>query len=325
MSRAPYWAPRFQARGLSPFRPLPCCRVSVRLGACFPRDLTAEALASHCWPHQPWMADGLVPHQPTAANSPPRSGCLVSQAMSPTSLSFVRGPSESTARYLLSPSRADAGIPTSTREGLDSIPCAQPRAPFHEPEIPSANESHLLSWLSPGHFREPPPVPWLRRQWPGFQHVFTPLPEEVLDPVAIDYSPRPCGPHAARQLLQRSAPRALQRTSRFSMGLRRTAFSPSGATLSGAHRPSILRSGVAGLFEHVDPRLGDRSPRRIYPNLTNPSTSCRVSVSLPVWKKSRNDDPAVWIPVGRKLPVCRDEPDIPIRTALRSPSRKGSP
>lgn len=124
-------------------------------------------------------------------------------------------------------------------------------------------------------------MPWFCRQWPGFRHAFTFLPEETLDPLVIGYSPRPSEPRAARQHLQRSAPRAPQRMPRFSMVTRRTAYPSSGLFLSKEHRPSLLRSGVAGLFEHVDPRLGDRSPWRIYPNLTNSNTPvaspCRSS------------------------------------------------
>lgn len=44
-------------------------------------------------------------------------------------------------------------------------------------------------------------------------------------------------------------------------------------------RPSFPRSGVGEPLEHLDPRHGDRSPRRIYPNLTDPNTLCREPVS----------------------------------------------
>lgn len=55
-------------------------------------------------------------------------------------------------------------------------------------------------------------------------------------------------------------------------------------SLSRANRPSFLRLGVVGPFEHVDPRHGDRSPRRIYPDLINPSTPCREHVLPLDWK-----------------------------------------
>lgn len=62
--------------------------------------------------------------------------------MPPPSLSPVRESGESTNEYLLSPPETDAGIPTPLPESQDPLPCAQPRAPFHESEIPSTNESH---------------------------------------------------------------------------------------------------------------------------------------------------------------------------------------
>jgi len=62
--------------------------------------------------------------------------------MPPPSLSPVREPGESTNEYLLSPPETSAGIPTPLPENQDPLPCAQPRAPFHESEIPSTNESH---------------------------------------------------------------------------------------------------------------------------------------------------------------------------------------
>jgi hypothetical protein len=51
------------------------------------------------------------------------------------------------------------------------------------------------------------------------------------------------------------------------------------APLARFARPSFPRSGVGEPFEHLDPRHGDRSPRRIYPNLKDPNTLCREPVS----------------------------------------------
>jgi hypothetical protein len=58
-------------------------------------------------------------------------------------------------------------------------------------------------------------------------------------------------------------------------------------SLAGDDRPSFIRSGVIGSFEHVDPRHGDRSPRRIYPNLTDPNTPCRKLVPPSTGKRAR--------------------------------------
>lgn len=55
----------------------------------------------------------------------------------------------------------------------------------------------------------------------------------ALDPPAVCYSLGPSEPHTARQYLQRSAPRALQRLPRFSMGRRRTVTPSSGIPFSG--------------------------------------------------------------------------------------------
>lgn len=109
----------------------------------------------------------------------------------------------------------------------------------------------------------------------------------ALDPVASGFSPRPFGPHVARQLLQQSAPRALQRPPRFPMGQQQATIPLDGPSLARDDRPSFLRSGVIGLFEHVDPRHGDRSPRRIYPNLTDSNTPCRKPVPPSTGKSSR--------------------------------------
>jgi hypothetical protein len=48
--------------------------------------------------------------------------------------------------------------------------------------------------------------------------------------------------------------------------------------------PGFLRSGVAWLFHRVDPRHDDRSSQWIYPNLTDPGTSCHEFVSGHYWK-----------------------------------------
>lgn len=48
--------------------------------------------------------------------------------------------------------------------------------------------------------------------------------------------------------------------------------------------PGFLRSGVAWLYHRVDPHCDDRSPPWIYPNLTDPGTSCHGFVSRHDWK-----------------------------------------
>jgi len=58
--------------------------------------------------------------------------------------------------------------------------------------------------------------------------------QEALDPLAVCYSLGPSGPHTARQYLQQSAPRALHRPSRFSMGRQRTITPSSGIPFSGS-------------------------------------------------------------------------------------------
>lgn len=200
--------------------------------ACLSRDPVTATLVSHCWRHQPWMVRGLVSHRPTPANSPPLSGYSVSRVIPPPSLSLVREPSESTGQHLLSPSIAGVGIPPPILEGQDPLPCAQPRTPFHEPEILSTNESHLLTrtfvrglpWAATSSWTSPS-SPWL----PTCFHASS---QEALDPPAFRYSLGPFGPPVARQSLQQSAPRALHRLPRFSMGLRRTAFPPNDILLS---------------------------------------------------------------------------------------------
>jgi len=197
--------------------------------------LHASSLRRRGWPllasptlDGPWA--GIPPTNPSQLTT--LSGYPVSRVMPSPSLSLVQEPSESTGEHLLSSSFPGAGIPPPTPEDQDSLPCAQPRTPFHEPEMPSINESHFpsrafareLPWAATRSWTSPS-SPWL----PTCFHAPS---QEALDPPAVRCSRRPSGPPVARQSLQRSAPRALQRLPRFSMGLRRTAFPPNDASLS---------------------------------------------------------------------------------------------
>jgi len=53
-------------------------------------------------------------------------------------------------------------------------------------------------------------------------------------------------------------------------------------------RTAICRAfsgqGSLGFEDRVDPHHGDRSPQWIYPNLTDPGTSCHGFVSRHDWK-----------------------------------------
>jgi len=86
------------------------------------------------------------------------------------------------------------------------------------------------------------------------------------------------------------------------------------ALLAKIVRPSFLRSGVAGLFEHVDPRHGDRSPRRIYPNLTDPSTPV-ASTCLPPAERLRGPTVLRYGP----LPDAHTRPAETSPTSLLGP------
>lgn len=203
-----------------------------------------------------------------------------------------------------------ARFPAPNHERRSTNPrCFQPTSPTCSPGFHSG-----LPWAATSLLASPPSS-WLPTRF----HAPS---QEALDPPAVRYSLGPFGPRDARQYLQQSAPRALPRPPRFSMSPTANRLLTKRRLPFGSHRPSLLRLGVAGPFEHVDPRFGDRSPLRIYPNLTNPSTPCRVSVSFPVWKTSRNDDPAVWIPYGRKRQVHRDEPGFPEGPPLEAPRER---
>lgn len=222
--------------------------------------------------------------------------------MPPPSLSLVREPSESTGEHLLSPFFAGAGNPTPIPKGQDPLPCAQPRTPFHEPEMLSTNESHLLarafarglSWAATSSLTLPSST-WL----PTCFHASS---QEALDPTAFRYSLGPIRAACCPSVSATECPASTPATTPIFNGRAANRLPTKRRPSFEGLRPSLLRSGVAGLFEHVDPRLSDRSPRRIYPGLTNSSTPCRASVSFPVWKTSRNDDPAVLDPLRTKAP-----------------------
>jgi hypothetical protein len=74
--------------------------------------------------------------------------------------------------------------------------------------------------------------------------------------------------------------------------------------LSGRRPPGFLRPGVAWSFNRVDPHHDDRSPWWIYPNLTDPSTSCHESVSSDAWKNDEARRPCgVGLVTERIRPV----------------------
>jgi hypothetical protein len=72
--------------------------------------------------------------------------------------------------------------------------------------------------LSPSIDCGPPLCPSAGHREVSFRHVFTPQPDEALDPTAYRLFTGAEGPHAACQLLQQSIPRARQRTVRSPAG-----------------------------------------------------------------------------------------------------------
>lgn len=56
-----------------------------------PRSSSTAAPASHCWRHQPWMANRMVSHRPTEAESPPHDGMPGVPSNSPGSLVGLTG------------------------------------------------------------------------------------------------------------------------------------------------------------------------------------------------------------------------------------------
>jgi hypothetical protein len=181
----------------------------------------------------------------------------------------------------LSPREPVASIPApprwpraaSSRPTTSLIPRAQStfrqRVPFQPPR------------LSPGHLHGPPPVPRLGRRWPGFRHAFTPPSQDALDPVVAGYSPRPTGPRDARQLLQRSAPRAPQRAPRLPAD-RRQAAHPPGERPSCEGRPTELPQ-VRGRWALRARRPPPRRPLASadLPQPDRPEHPCREHVSSP--------------------------------------------
>lgn len=218
--------------------------------------------------------------------------------MPPPSLSPAREPGESTNEYLLSPSETGAGIPTPLPAGQDPLPCAQPRAPFHESEIPSTNESHSAR----PSFR--PSTFVGRHQCPDF----------AVKCLASNMFSRPI-PRGARPAGRPLFAWAIRAAWCPSVSATECpASTPATVTIPGdgsANRPYHqaalpFRVTPAELtqvrgrwpFGHVDPRFGDRSPPRIYPNLINSSTPCRAYVPFPAWKRTRTGDPAVLDPLS---------------------------
>jgi hypothetical protein len=105
--------------------------VSARL-----RWLAIAGIPSPGWPL------GWLPTDQPESTHHPSSGRPVSQATPAPTYSPGRELDESTQGHPLSPPEP---TPASRRrpEGQDPLTGAQPRAPRHEPRVPSTNESHL--------------------------------------------------------------------------------------------------------------------------------------------------------------------------------------
>lgn len=100
--------------------------------------------------------------------------------------------------------------------------------------------------------------------------------------------------------------------------------SPNGDAPFGTSSAGLSQAGGHLAFHRVDPHLGDRSPRWIYPALTGPSTPCRETVPCPPWNAAEQGGPAV----GASFEQSRREP-LGFHPWLKGPShalaRESSP
>lgn len=232
---------------------------------------------------------GLVSQRPTEAAPPTLSGCPVSQAKPPLALSAVRELGEPTPVYPLSPPKLAVGIPTPLPRARARFPTPNHGHSSTNPEYLPPTSPASSPELSPEHLPRAatstsasPPSVWL----PTCFHV------------SIPRDARPGGRRLFAWTIRAAyRPSASTTECPTSTPANRPIFSRSGgkppdhqtsSPLARFARPDFPRSGVGAPFEHLDPRHGDRSPRRIYPNLTDPNTLCREPVS-PLDRKNFED------------------------------------
>lgn len=100
---------------------------------------------------------------------------------------------------------------------------------------------------------------------------------------------------------------------------------PDGVAPFGTPPARLSQARGRPAFRPLDPHHDDRSPWWIYPNLTDPSTSCHEPVSPCARKTTPCNGPAVWASLPNGSARCASLAlGAPSRAATHAPSRKKS-
>lgn len=173
------------------------------------------------------------------------------------------------------PQVPEPAFPHSTKSAAPQV-----RGAFHQQVPPSLPDSHqaATAWTATGFLDSSP-----RTQLPTCFHAPT---LGALDPAAYRLFTGAEEPHAACQLLQRSIPRARQRTVRTPAKPWRTTISPNS---NDPFEPPLTElpqvRGHLVCSTSLTPTANDRSPQWIYPNLTGSSTPCHEIVPNCAWNQ----------------------------------------
>jgi len=249
---------------------------------------TTTTLDSHFWRVQPWVGHAVgaawpscwlaitpegirgVPRRSSSERCRPATSLMADRA---GALCRTPPPCPASRARLRGPGSACPAFHQETRLGRSKTPSTNRS---HRPRPDSRqSEGCMGRHRYPGLAAKGPASDMRSRPFLG-----------ALDPRADRLFAGALGPHAACQLLQRSVPRARQRAV------------PSPSWIVASHVP--LEDDIpceippAGLSQargrlacsSVDPHHDDRSPQWIYPDLTDPDTSCREFVSDHTWKPS---------------------------------------
>ena len=144
------------------------------------------------------------------------------------------------------------GIPSSSASARTCFSRAPPRAQLHRFEAPSTNKSHRLHWLSPVWTAWAATGTMTRRHDPA-SDMRSRSTRGALDSDAYRLFTGAPEPHAACQLLQRSVPRARQRTVQTPESRGEPPLSERRQPFRFAADRAFSGQGSLGLLNRVDP------------------------------------------------------------------------
>jgi len=262
----------------------PCHRPRVRASEPEGRRLLFSLLwpvASHVVADAPspgWLRGWCRDGQPSSRH-PPR-GCPVSQDTIRCRLFGNTGQDATTTDASCQLQRRP-GIPAWSLQPRTDLSPATPKAEPPRPEAPCHRQvpGSLREGFRPRRVPpEPPPLPGFATVEEASSRLSRPTPGP-LDLRQRGLFTLPLRPHAACRLLQLDVTRARPRLAQAPSPTRQAELGwDSPATMG---RTGQVSSGQGSMQNSLrDPHRHDRSRLWIYPNLTDPSTSCHLSVPL---------------------------------------------